>query len=81
VKADFRSGIYGRLRGSLDVPKERFVSYPGATLGADGTLVVTWAGYDNLQQAKALASHYLCWVSAWGIISRASFRTRPGRWG
>jgi hypothetical protein len=57
--SDFRSGDCWRLRGPLDVPKERFVSYPGATLDADGTLVITWAGYDHLQQAKALAGHYL----------------------
>ena len=57
--SDLRSGNYWRLRGPLDVPKERFVSYPGATLDADGTLVVTWAGYDHLQQAKALAGHYI----------------------
>jgi hypothetical protein len=57
--SDFSSGSFWRLRGPLDVPKERFVSYPGATLDADGTLVVTWAGYDHLQQARALAGHYL----------------------
>jgi hypothetical protein len=56
--SDFRSGDCWRLRGPLDVPKERFVSYPGATLDADGTLVITWAGYDHLQRAKALAGHY-----------------------
>ena len=57
--SDFQTTDIWRLRGALDVPKERFVSYPGATLDADGTLVVTWAGYDHLQQAKALAGHYL----------------------
>ena len=40
-------------------PEERFVSYPGATLDADGTRVITWAGYNHLQQAKALAGYYL----------------------
>ena len=57
--SDFKAGHFWRLRGSLDVPKERFVSYPGASLDADGSLVVTWAGYDHLQQARALAGHIL----------------------
>lgn len=57
--SDFSSGTYWRLRGPLDVPEERFVSYPGATLDADGTRVITWAGYNHLQQAKALAGYYL----------------------
>lgn len=57
-RTDFRSGDFWRLRGGLDVPKERFVSYPGAERDSDGSLVIAWAGYDHLQQATALASHY-----------------------
>jgi hypothetical protein len=57
--SDFTAGHFWRLRGPLDVPKERFVSYPGASLDADGSPVVTWAGYDHLQQARALAGHIL----------------------
>jgi len=57
--SDFKAGHYWRLRGPLDVPKERFVSYPGASLDADGSLVVTWAGYNHLQRAKAVAGHIL----------------------
>jgi hypothetical protein len=49
--ADFTRVDYWRLRGGLDVPKERFVSYPGAEREADGSLVVSWAGYDHLEQA------------------------------
>ena len=55
---DFQSSVYWRHRGKLDVPKERFVSYPGAEREADGTLVVTWAGYDHAEQARALATYY-----------------------
>ena len=55
---DFRRGDYWRLRGKLDVPKERWVSYPYCERGGDGSLVVTWAGYDHLGQARALATHY-----------------------
>jgi hypothetical protein len=47
------------LRGGLDVPKERWISYPGAERGADGSLVIAWAGWNPLQQATALAAHYL----------------------
>ena len=57
--SDFQSTTFWRLRGALDVPKERFVSYPGATPAVDGSLMVAWAGYDHLQQATALAAHYL----------------------
>lgn len=57
--ADFQKNDFWRLRGALDVPKERFVAYPGASFDADGSLVVAWAGYDHLQQATALANRYL----------------------
>jgi len=57
--ADFLKGDYWRLRGKLDVPKERFVSYPHCERDADPTLVVGWAGWDHLQQAQALAAYYV----------------------
>jgi len=57
--ADFIKADYWRLRGGLDVPKERWISYPGCERGADGSLVIAWAGWDHLQQATALASYYL----------------------
>jgi hypothetical protein len=47
------------LRGKLDVPKERFISYPGCESDNDGELVYGWAGWDHLQRARALASLYL----------------------
>ena len=56
---DFLKTDVWRLRGGLDVPKERWVSYPGCERGADGSLVIAWAGWDHLQQATALASFYL----------------------
>jgi hypothetical protein len=52
---DFRKSSYWSARGKLDVPKERFISYPGGELGADSTLVVGWAGWDHAEQARALA--------------------------
>ncbi len=57
--ADFLKPDYWRLRGGLDVPKERWVSYPGCERGADGSLPISWAGWNHLQQATALASYYL----------------------
>jgi SAM-dependent methyltransferase len=59
ASADFLKGDYWRLRGKLDVPKERFVSHPGCGRSADATLLVGWAGWDHLQQAQALAAHYV----------------------
>jgi hypothetical protein len=56
--ADFQKGNYWRLRGTLDVPKERWVSFPHCE-GADGLPLIAWAGYDHLQLAKAIAAHYV----------------------
>jgi hypothetical protein len=56
---DFLKADCWRLRGGLDVPKERWVCYPGAERGADGSLVIAWAGWNHLQQATALAAYYL----------------------
>lgn len=56
---DFVKTDYWRMRGGLDVPKERWVSYPGCERGADGSLPIAWAGWDHLQQATALAAYYL----------------------
>ncbi|MBX3732317.1 MAG: BREX-2 system adenine-specific DNA-methyltransferase PglX [Verrucomicrobiae bacterium] len=58
ASADFRSSVFWSLRGKLDVPKERFISYPGCSRDGDPCLTVAWAGLDPLQQAKALAAHY-----------------------
>src|SRR5262249_2596270 len=48
ISTDFQKFDYWRLRGKLDVPKERWVSYPHAERDGDASLVVTWAGYDYL---------------------------------
>ena len=58
ASADFRSSVFWSLRKGLDVPKERFISYPGCSRDGDPCLTVAWAGLDHLQQAKALAAHY-----------------------
>lgn len=55
---DFVRSSYWRLRGKLDVPKERFILYPGAERQADPSPVLGWAGWNHLQQAQALAAYY-----------------------
>lgn len=55
--ADFLSSCFWKLRGKLDVPKERWVSFPYCE-GEDATLVIAWAGYDHLQLARAIAERY-----------------------
>ena len=52
---DFRKTSYWKARGKLDVPKERFITYPGAERPGDSSMVIGWAGWDHLDQARALA--------------------------
>jgi hypothetical protein len=54
---DFLKSDYWRLRGSLDVSKERFLLYPGLERDSDRSPVLGWAGWNHLQQAKALAGY------------------------
>jgi hypothetical protein len=61
TSADFLSSggaRYWALRGKLDVPKERWISFPHCD-GPDGTLVIAWAGYDHLQLARAISAYYV----------------------
>jgi hypothetical protein len=55
---DFQKNDYWRLRGGLDVPKERFISYPGLERDADSSPVLGWAGWNHLEQARALAGYH-----------------------
>ncbi|MEU1684774.1 BREX-2 system adenine-specific DNA-methyltransferase PglX [Micromonospora sp. NPDC005707] len=69
TSVDFLKGSYWRHRGKLDVPKERFVSYPGASRDGDPSLLVAWAGWDHREQAQALATLIVareqedCWAA------------------
>ncbi|GAA0565254.1 BREX-2 system adenine-specific DNA-methyltransferase PglX [Actinomadura livida] len=65
---DFQKTSYWSQRGKLDVPKERFISYPGASPEADDTLLLGWAGWDHKDQAQALANlvNDRAEVGAWG---------------
>jgi len=47
-----------RLRGGLDVPKERFIAYPFFQRDSDASPVLGWAGWSHLEQARALATYY-----------------------
>ncbi|GAB3942703.1 BREX-2 system adenine-specific DNA-methyltransferase PglX [Micromonospora vulcania] len=59
TSADFVRPSYWKARGKLDVPKERFISYPQAGRDSDGSELLGWAGWDHLAQAQALATVYL----------------------
>ena len=53
---DFRKPSWWQARGKLDVPKERFILYPGAGRSTDPTLLLGWAGWDHVQQFLVLAT-------------------------
>lgn len=55
VQSDFRKATYWGARGPLDVPKERFIAYPGVAREGDPTPVLGWAGWTHRDQALALA--------------------------
>jgi hypothetical protein len=56
ASADFRKMSYWHNRGKLDVPKERFISYPGANPDDDDSLLLGWGGWDFREQANALVT-------------------------
>ncbi|MET8046554.1 BREX-2 system adenine-specific DNA-methyltransferase PglX [Streptosporangium sp. NPDC005286] len=56
TSADFVKPSYWRARGKLDVPKERFISYPATTSGVPD--LYGWAGWDHREQAQALATYF-----------------------
>ena len=58
ASADFVKTDYWHLRGKLDVPKERWISYPHCHTDSDPSLLVGWAGWNHLQQAGALIGYY-----------------------
>ena len=58
ANTDFIKPNYWRLRGKLDVPKERWIAFPHCQ-SEDGTLAIAWAGYNHLQLAQALSTYYI----------------------
>ncbi len=53
--ADFLKTSYWSARGKLDVPKERFVSFPGSKLPDDATDLYGWARWDYGERGQAIA--------------------------
>lgn len=58
ASSDFIKSDFWRLRGKLDVPKERWISFPHCDTESDPSLVVGWAGWNHLQQATAIIAYY-----------------------
>ena len=56
--ADSLKATYWRLRGPLDVPKERFVSLPDMSRDSDSSLLIGWAGWDTPSLCQAVAAYY-----------------------
>jgi hypothetical protein len=54
ISADFIKNSYWRQRGKLDVPKERFLSYPYASPDSDSSMLLGCAVWDHREQAHAL---------------------------
>ncbi|WP_328562231.1 DUF7008 domain-containing protein [Streptomyces coelicoflavus] len=67
TSADFLKNSYRSNRGKLDVPAERFISYPGASPESDTSLLLGWAGWNHRDQADALAGlrGVMPWVHQW----------------
>ncbi|MEU4270796.1 BREX-2 system adenine-specific DNA-methyltransferase PglX [Streptomyces sp. NPDC026092] len=56
ASSDFLKTSYWSHRGKLDVPKERFISYPDASPDSDPTILLGWAGWDHKDQVQALVN-------------------------
>lgn len=57
ASADFLNSTLWRLRGGLDVPKERFLSVPNPE--SPGEWLYGWAGWNPAQRVRALAGAYI----------------------
>lgn len=55
ARADFLKSSYWSTRGKLDVPKERFIAFPGSRLPDDSTELYGWAGWDQGERGQAVA--------------------------
>jgi hypothetical protein len=53
-QADFLRGEYWRLRGKLDVPKERFTAFTEVPGRQNSATLYGWAGWTPLQRVRAL---------------------------
>lgn len=57
TRGDFLAGTLWRLRGGLDVPKERFCRVPDPQ--APGEWLFGWAGWNPAQRVQALAGAFI----------------------
>ncbi|WP_394768988.1 BREX-2 system adenine-specific DNA-methyltransferase PglX, partial [Lacisediminihabitans sp.] len=55
AQADFLKTSYWSVRGKLDVPKERFIAFPGSRLPDDTTELYGWAGWDYAERGQSVA--------------------------
>jgi len=55
TQADFLKQSYWSARGKLDVPKERFIAFPGSFYSEDTTASYGWAGWDHGERGQAIA--------------------------
>lgn len=53
VSVDFRRASYWPIRRRLDIPRERFISYPGAAAEGDG-LLLGWSGWSDTDRVRVL---------------------------
>ncbi len=67
TSADFREPSYWANRGRLDLPRERFLSYPGTEPPDGPAIVLGWAGWDHAQRAEALI----------GLVAARTAEERP----
>lgn len=58
TSSDFQKSHYWKLRGELDVQKERWISFPHCN-AEDGTVMIAWAGYNHLQLAQAISTYFI----------------------
>ncbi len=58
TSSDFQKSHYWRLRGKLDVPKERWINFPYCN-AEDGTMTIAWAGYNHLQLTQAISTYFI----------------------
>lgn len=53
-QGDFQKPDYYRLRGKLDVPKERFIAFTEVPGRAAGEILYGWAGWTPVERVRAL---------------------------
>jgi len=68
--ADFAKASYWKARGKLDVPKERFIAYPGARRATDDTSVYGWAGWTHAEQGVAASTLLVEMASAGATVEQ-----------